>query len=106
MSKDNVVKFFKKVSEDDGLKEQLKEMNLENELQSSDIIKLAQENGYKFNEAELVEVQQAVNDSTEREGELGEADLEAVTGGTYPPEFYHFLNWLCDSNYRRRYPLF
>lgn len=73
MSKEAVKDFYEILKNDNILQEQVKAAN-----SSTDVIQIATEKGYEFNELELETVMQ---ETVAADGELSEETLEAVAGG-------------------------
>lgn len=77
MSTQNVHAFLQKASSEPGLKEKVKGLPQGQE-GLSQLLSMAKEAGYEFSEQELTEVSKSKTGS----GEISQADLEKVAGGT------------------------
>lgn len=82
MSKENVKLFLQKVSEDVQLQQKVKGLYAENQenIQES-IVKLGIENGYDFSKEDMQQLAQETAAALQQNGELDDAQLEAVAGG-------------------------
>jgi predicted ribosomally synthesized peptide with nif11-like leader len=76
MSREAVIKLIESAENDPNLRKQLSSAQ-----GPETVIKIAQEKGYQFTEAELIEVMQEKQLSFTSEEELSEEQLEAVVGG-------------------------
>ena len=82
MSKDNVELFLHKVNEDVKLQEKIKHLYAENqENMQASLIKLGADAGYHFSKEDLERFNQEMVPNKKQNGELDEAQLEAVAGG-------------------------
>jgi predicted ribosomally synthesized peptide with nif11-like leader len=86
MSNSQVQEFLSKVGEDPSLQTELSQA-LESENDREAVTALAKSKGYEFSSDELwaeVQTRQAEFITNQADGELSDADLEAVAGGATP----------------------
>lgn len=82
MSRANVELFFRKINEDAALQEKIKHLfaaNRENVL--AGFVALGAEIGCNFSAEEIQQYMREIQQQEEQQGELDEAELEAVAGG-------------------------